>query len=333
MLFEYFQNITFQQPLFFGLFLLLPALTYLYRKNSGRGGAAIRVSTINIKGLGSIKASTRHIPFIFRMLALSCIIFALARPQTRNDDQHAEGEGIDIVLCIDVSGSMTARDFHPNRLEAAKSVAMDFVQRRPTDRIGLVIFSGESFTLCPITTDHAILLSAIRGIRNGLLEDGTAIGSGLSTSVDRLRESKSPSKVVLLLTDGINNGGLIDPNTAKEIAKTFGIKVYTIGVGSDGYAPQPVNTPMGVVIQNEKVNIDEKLMTSIAVETGGRYFRAKDNQGLNDIYATIDQLEKTKVEIIKTIRYKEKYFPFAWAAFAFLLLELILRYTLYRKFP
>ena len=166
-----------------------------------------------------------------------------------------------------------------------------------------------------------------------VIEDGTAIGSGLSTSVDRLRESTSPSKVVLLLTDGINNGGLIDPNTAKEIAKTFGIKVYTIGVGSDGYAPQPVNTPSGVVIQNEKVNIDEKLMTSIATETGGRYFRAKDNQSLNEIYATIDQLEKTKVEIIKTVRYQEKYFPAVWAALVFLLLELLLRYTLYRKFP
>ena len=333
LLFDYFHDITFAQPLYFGLFILLPVFIYLYLKSAGNRTPAIRISTIGMKGLGSFKSSSRHLPFFLRMLALTCIIIALARPQTRNYDQHAEGEGIDIVLCIDVSGSMTARDFHPNRLEAAKSVAMDFVQSRPTDRIGLVIFSGESFTLCPITTDHDILLSAIRGIRNGLLEDGTAIGSGLSTSVDRLRESTSPSKVVLLLTDGINNGGLIDPNTAKEIAKTFGIKVYTIGVGSDGYAPQPVNTPSGVVIQNEKVNIDEKLMTSIATETGGRYFRAKDNQSLNEIYATIDQLEKTKVEIIKTVRYQEKYFPAVWAALVFLLLELLLRYTLYRKFP
>jgi Ca-activated chloride channel family protein len=261
------------------------------------------------------------------------MIVALARPQTRFDQQRAEGEGIDIILCIDVSGSMTARDFQPNRLEAAKSVAADFVSRRPTDRIGIVIFSGESFTLCPLTTDQSILLSAIQGIRNGLLEDGTAIGSGLSTSVDRLRNSKSKSKVVLLLTDGVNNGGLIDPNTAKEIAKAFGVKVYTIGVGSEGFAPQPVNTEMGVVMQNEKVNIDEKLMTQIATETGGKYFRAKDNASLNSIYATIDALEKSKVQIIRSTKVHDKFYPFVFAAMFFLLLEIILRYTYFRKFP
>lgn len=280
-----------------------------------------------------MRASMRHLPFILRMLALVCIIFALARPQVRHQSEYAEGEGIDIVLCIDVSGSMTARDFHPNRLEAAKQVAMDFVRSRPTDRIGVVIFSGESFTLCPITTDHAVLLSAISGIRNGLLEDGTAIGSGLSTSVDRLRESDARSRIVLLLTDGINNGGLIDPITAKEIAKTYQIKVYTIGVGSDGYAPQPVNTPAGVMIQQEKVNIDEKLMTAIATETGGKYFRARDNESLNQIYATIDKLEKSKVEIVRTLHYEEKFYPFAWMALALILLEGFLRFLVFRKFP
>lgn len=302
-------------------------------KHADKQSASIKISAVTAHGLQSLKTSIRHIPFILRMLCLSFIILALARPQTRNDEQRAEGEGIDIIMCIDVSGSMTARDFKPNRLEAAKEVATAFISKRLTDRIGIVIFSGESFTLCPVTTDRSVLLSAVKSIRNGLLEDGTAIGAGLSTSVDRLRNSTGKSKVVLLLTDGVNNGGLIDPKTAKEIAKTFGIKVYTIGVGSDGYAPQPVNTPLGVVMENQKVNIDEKLMNEIATETGGKYFRAKDNPSLNAIYTTIDKLEKSKVEIINTIRYQEKFYPFVIAALFFLLLEILLRYTVFRKFP
>jgi Ca-activated chloride channel family protein len=196
-----------------------------------------------------------------------------------------------------------------------------------------VIFSGESFTQCPITTDHRVLISAIENIRNGLLEDGTAIGSGLGTSVDRLRSSKTKSKIVILLTDGENNGGLIDPQTAKEIAKAFSIKVYTIGVGTDGYAPQPVNTPMGVVMQQGKVSIDEKLLKEIAGETGGKYFRAKDNEGLAGIYNEIDNQEKSKVEITSRTRYTEKFFPFVIAALGFLFLEMILRFTIFRKFP
>lgn len=333
MLFDYFNNITFSQPIFLWLFFLIPLLLLWYIKNYNRQNAAIKISTVGARGLSSFKTSMRHFPFILRILTLSFIILALARPQTKNDEQRAEGEGIDIILCIDISGSMTARDFKPNRLEAAKEVATEFINKRLTDRMGIVIFSGESFTLCPLTTDRAVLLSAIKSIRNGLLEDGTAIGAGLSTSVDRLRNIQGKSKVVLLLTDGVNNGGLIDPKTAKEIAKTFGIKVYTIGVGSDGYAPQPVNTPMGVVMENQKVNIDEKLMTEIATETGGKYFRARDNQSLNAIYSTIDKLEKSKVEIINTIRYQEKFYPFVIAAMFFLLLEALLRYTVFRKFP
>lgn len=333
MLFDYFNNVIFSQPIFFGLFILIPILILWYVRNFNKQNAAITISTTAAKGLRSFKTSMRHLPFILRMLTLSLIILALARPQTKNDEQRAEGEGIDIILCIDVSGSMTARDFQPNRLEAAKAVAASFVERRPTDRIGIVIFSGESFTLCPLTTDKTVLLSAIRSIRNGLLEDGTAIGAGLSTSVDRLRNSGGKSKVVLLLTDGVNNGGLIDPKTAKEIAKTFAIKVYTVGVGSEGYAPQPINTPLGVVMEKQKVNIDEKLMTEIAVETGGKYFRAKDNESLNTIYATIDKLEKSKVEIINTIRFQEKFYPFVIGALFFMLLEILLRYTVFRKFP
>lgn len=275
----------------------------------------------------------RHIPFILRLLTISAMILALARPQNVYEEQNAEGEGVDIILCIDVSGSMTAQDFTPNRLEAAKNVAIDFVNKRLTDRMGIVIFSGESFTQCPLTTDHDVLISAIKSIRNGLLEDGTAIGSGLGTSVDRLRTSKSKSKVIILLTDGENNGGLIDPKTAKEIAKAFAVKVYTIGVGTDGYAPQPVQTPMGIVMQNGKVSIDEKLLKEIAGETGGKYFRAKNNEGLTDIYAEINNLEKSKVDILKQTRYVEKFFPFLLAALALIFLEVLLRFTVFRKFP
>lgn len=333
MIFDYLQNIEFTFPAAFPLLLLLPVLIFWYARNNNRRSSSLMLSTTAIHGLQSWRSALRHLPFISRMLCIGFIILALARPQTRNESQRNEGEGIDIMLCIDVSGSMTAQDFLPNRLEAAKTVAIDFVKRRNTDRIGVVIFSGESFTQCPLTTDHAVLISAISSIRNGLLEDGTAIGSGLGTSVDRLRNSASKSKVVVLLTDGENNGGLIDPKTAKEIAKAFNVKVYTIGVGSEGFARQPVNTPMGVVMQTEKVSIDEVLLTEIARETGGRYFRAKDNESLKGIYTEIDRLEKSKIQVINTIRYKEKFLPFIIAAIFFLFMEVVLRYLVLRKFP
>jgi Ca-activated chloride channel family protein len=275
----------------------------------------------------------QQFPFILRMLALACIIIALARPQTRFDETQREGQGIDIILAIDVSGSMTAQDFTPNRMEAAKKVAEEFVDARPSDRIGVVIFAGESFTQCPLTTDHYVLKSQISQIRNGLLEDGTAIGSGLATSVDRLKNSKSKSKIVILLTDGMNNGGLIDPSTALEIAKTFHVKVYTIGVGTDGYAPTPVNTPLGIVMQSQKVSIDEDLLKNIAKQTGGQYFRATDNQSLKKIYGQIDQMEKSKVQITTFHHYTEKFYPFVFAALALLLLEVIFKFTFFKKFP
>ncbi len=334
MIFDYFQNIAFGQPQFFYLLILIPVLI-VWKILKGRSQqAAINVSSVmGLQNISSWKNVFHNTPFVLRLLALICIIFALARPQTRNDEQLTEGEGVDIILCIDVSGSMTAQDFRPNRMEAAKKVAENFVDQRMTDRIGIVIFSGESFTQCPLTTDHGVLKSQIEQIRNGLLEDGTAIGSGLATSVDRLRTSTAKSKVVILLTDGINNGGLIDPATAKEIAKRFNVKVYTIGVGTDGYAPTPVSTPMGIVMQNEKVAIDEKLLTNIANETGGRYFRAKDNQSLKNIYNEIDKLEKSKVQITNFRRFAEKFYPFVFAALLFLFLEVLLRFTVFRKFP
>lgn len=334
MLFDYFNNITFGQPLFFILLAVIPILIYWKIAKGTKQTAAVGISTT--KGLSktrSWKNTFQNVPFILRLLAISCIIIALARPQVKFDEQQSEGEGVDIILCIDVSGSMTAQDFMPNRMEAAKKVAENFVNNRPNDRIGIVIFSGESFTQCPLTTDHAVLINQIEQIRNGLLEDGTAIGSGLATSVDRLRNSKAKSKVIILLTDGVNNGGLIDPATALEIAKTFKVKVYTIGVGTDGYAPTPVSTPMGIVMQNEKVAIDEKLLKNIADQTGGKYFRATDNKSLQNIYAAIDRLEKSKVEITTFHRFTEKFYPFIFAAMAFLFLEFILRFTIFRKFP
>lgn len=333
MLYSYFKNISFSQPWFFALLLVVPLLIYWYAVKNNKTQGAVTISDISAKGLGSWKTGLRHLLFVIRLMAIVLIIAAMARPQTMYEEQHVDGEGVDIVLCIDVSGSMTAQDLTPNRLEAAKNVAIDFVNKRKTDRIAVVIFSGESFTQCPLTTDYSVVKSAIENIRNGLLEDGTAIGSGLGTSVDRLRESKSKSKVVILLTDGENNGGLIDPETAKEIAKAFKVKVYTIGVGTDGYAPTPVNTPMGVVMQQSKVSIDEKLLKEIASETGGKYFRAKDNAGLTGIYDEINKLEKSKVEVTARTRYTEKFYPFIFAALGLLLLEIVLRFTVFRKFP
>ena len=333
MLTDYFKDIEFMQPWWFLLLLLLPLLIWWYARNNSQQSVSLMVSSTAAHGLQSWRSALRHLPFVCRVLCLAFIITAIARPQTKNEIQRAEGEGVDIILCIDVSGSMTAQDFQPNRLEAAKAVAIDFVNKRLTDRIGVVIFSGESFTQCPLTTDNTVLEAAISNIRNGLLEDGTAIGAGLGTSVDRLRSSDSKSKIVVLLTDGENNGGLIDPKTAKEIAKAFGIKVYTIGVGSEGFAKQPVNTPMGIVMQNEKVSIDEKLLTEIANETGGKYFRAKDNNSLSGIYKEIDALEKTKIQIINTIKYHDRFLPFVAAAIILLMLEVLLRYTILRKFP
>ena len=333
MFFDYFNDITFDQPWVFGLLLLVPLLIVWSAIRKKKQQGTLLISAIGVRGTGTWKTAFRQFPFVLRLISIILIIIALARPQTRNEEQNVEGEGLDIVLCIDVSGSMTAQDFTPNRLEAAKRVATDFINKRLTDRIGIVIFAGESFTQCPLTTDHAVLLSAVSGIRNGILEDGTAIGNGLGTAVDRLRTSKSKSKVIILLTDGENNGGLIDPRTAKEIAKAFGIKVYTIGVGTEGYAQQPVQTPLGIVYQNMKVSIDEKLLIEIANETGGKYFRAKDNTSLANIYNGIDTLEKSKVFITHITRYSEKFFPFALAALILILIEVLLRFTLFKKFP
>lgn len=334
MIFNWLQHIAFAYPWVFFFLLVIPVMIGWYLKQQRKRQATFLVSSVKpFRNSTSFRATLVHAPFVCRVLAVACILVALARPQFRNREEEVTGEGIDIVLCIDISGSMLAEDFTPNRMEAAKQVATEFVDNRPTDRLGVVIFSGESFTQCPLTSDHIALKSQIAAIKSGLLEDGTAIGSGLATGVDRLRSSQSKSKVIILLTDGENNGGLIDPKTAKEIAKAMHVRVYTIGVGTEGYAPMPQNTPLGVVRTNEKVNIDEKLLTEIATETGGQYFRAKDNASLEKIYKDIDQLEKTKIEITSFDRYTEEFMPFAIAAAVLLLMEVLLRYRVLRKFP
>jgi Ca-activated chloride channel homolog len=333
LIFDYFNNITFAQPYLFGLFLCLPFLIYRYVNNNKQSAEAITVSSLQASGLGSGKVFLRHIPFICRLLCLSSLIIALAHPRTKTNEQFAEGDGIDIAICMDVSGSMTANDLQPNRLEAAKTVAIDFVSKRISDKIAIIIFASESFTQCPLTTDKPTVINAIENIHNGMLSNATSIGDGLSTAVDRLRNSSTKSKIVILLTDGENNGGIIDPKYAKELAKKFGIKVYTVGVGTDGTTTQPVQTPLGVEMKTVKVSIDEKLLTEIASETGGKYFRAKDNNGLEEIYKSIDALEKSKVELTKLTKYYDKFLPFAAIAGLFLVIEIVLRYLVFRKFP
>jgi len=310
-------------------------MLYWYVNRYNRQQATLKVSSFAvIRKSSSWKNVFRHAPFVIRLLAVSCIIIAIARPQTRNDQELKNGQGIDIILCLDVSGSMITEDLLPNRLEASKQVAADFVDMRPTDRIGVVIFSGEGFTLVPLTTDKAVLKSQILGIQRGMLADGTAIGDGLGVSVDRLKGVKTKSKVIVLLTDGEDQGGRIDPLVGKELAKSYGIRVYTIGVGTEGYAPAPESDGQGGTrMTRQKVNIDEKLLRMIAQETGGLYFRARDNESLKRIYTEIDKLEKSRIEVTALKRYTERFFPFALAAAALLLLEVILRYTLFKKFP
>jgi Ca-activated chloride channel family protein len=335
LLYNWFQHITFAYPWVFAGFLLAPLLVYWYWKRGDAGQATMLLSSVmHFRANGSWKIMLRHTPFVFRLLAICLLVVALARPQTRNDEELQTGEGIDIIICMDVSGSMLAQDLLPDRLEAAKQVAADFVAQRTTDRIGVVIFSGESFTLVPLTTDKNVLRTQIFNIQRGLLEDGTAIGDGLGVSVDRLKDSKTKSKIIILLTDGEDQGGRIDPLAGKELAKAYNIRVYTIGVGTEGTAPVPIpDMAGGTTTRQQKVNIDEKLLRHIAEETGGLYFRARDNESLKKIYSEIDKLEKSKIQVTSFTRYTERFFPFAIAAAILLILEVVLKYTLFRKFP
>ena len=336
MLYEYLQTMDFAFPLAFGLFLLLPLLIIFYFKKEKKQGA-IRVSSTRVFAVRSWKSRFRHLPFVFRILAIIALIIVIARPQKRNQEQRTEGEGIDIVLCIDVSGSMGSRDIVPSRMEVAKEVAEQFVRGRPVDRIGLVIFSGESFTQCPITNDRNTLITQIRVLESRrFLADGTVIGEGLATAVDRLSQSKSKSKVIILLTDGKEDPPetrLIDPLTAIEIAKSKSVKVYTIGMSAASTTIQE-NRPLVKGNKNPSIDfLDEALLQKIASETGGQYFRARSKEGLTDVYKQIDQMEKSKVEILNIERIEEKFLPFMLAALLFLMIEMIFRFTVFKRFP
>lgn len=316
--------------------LVIPALMlvhYIYIELSGRR-PHLRVPDVKFWKAGgrSVLGVIRHLPFLLRTIALVMIIIAIARPRSSTKMDKIDTEGIDIVLAMDVSTSMLARDFTPDRISAAKDIAIEFISQRPSDRMGIVVFAGESYTQCPLTTDRATLINLMKEIETGLIEDGTAIGNGLATAVARMQNSDAKSRVVILLTDGVNNSGEITPQTAADIAKTYGIRVYTIGVGANGTAPYPVMTPWGVQMQNVEVEIDENLLKNIAETTGGRYFRATDNTKLSEIYSEINKMEKARTTIDSFPIYKEMFTGFALIALACLLLEVLISFIL-RRLP
>lgn len=323
-------NFSFAQPYFLVLLLLLPVWWWL---SSRRRRASLRLTSVSAfaRQPKSWKARLLFLLPLLRTLGMAALIIALARPQSSSLNETVESEGIDIVISLDISGSMLAEDFKPNRIEAAKELAADFIDDRPTDRIGLVIFAGESFTQCPVTIDHRVLKEQLNAVKPGLLIDGTAIGMGLATGVDRLRQTTGKSKVLILLTDGVNNTGLIDPQTALELAKTYGVRVYTVGIGTIGQALYPVQTPFGIEKQMAEVQIDEPLLKQIAAQTGGKYYRATGNESLRKVYAEIDQLEKVKIETSSFRQYKELFFPFALFALICIGLEMLLRYMVFRS--
>ena len=278
-------------------------------------------------------AVLRHVPFVLRTFALVMIVISIARPRSSTTMEKVDTEGIDIVLAMDVSTSMLARDLTPDRISASKDIAIEFISQRPSDRMGIVVFAGESFTQCPLTTDRASLINLMKEVQTDLIEDGTAIGNGLATAVARMKDSDAKSRVVVLLTDGVNNRGEISPQMAAEIAKTYGVRVYTIGVGKEGMAPYPVQTPWGIEVQNVQVEIDEKLLSEIAESTGGRYFRATDNTKLAEIYGEINKMEKAKTTVDSFPVYQEKFGMFALLALLSLLAELFMNWFVIRRLP
>jgi Ca-activated chloride channel family protein len=327
------RGILFESPAFLYMLIILPLMIgyYVWRHHKS-------VASLSVPGLqqfGRAGSTFRHwlghILFGFRTAAVGLIIIVLARPQATSSYQDVSTEGIDIVLTLDISGSMLARDFRPDRLEASKNVATEFITGRPYDRIGLVVFSGESFTQCPLTTDHAVLINLMREMKSGMIEDGTAIGEGLATAVNRIKDSEGKSKVIILLTDGVNNRGIIAPVTAAEIAKTYGIRVYTIGVGTQGVAPYPVQTPFGIQYQDMPVEIDEAILKQIAQMTDGKYFRATDNEKLVQVYSEIDKLEKSRIDVRQYKVRNEKFLLPAMVAFILILLEILLRNTILKS--
>jgi Ca-activated chloride channel family protein len=328
-------GIAFAHPNLLYLLLVIPLLVSWYIFRQRDPDASIQLSTL--KGFSGLPASPRvylrHVPFTLRMIAIAFLVIVLARPQSLNTWKNVETEGIDIIVTLDISTSMLARDFIPDRIEAAKDIGIQFVSGRKSDRIGLVVFAGESFTLCPLTTDHVSVVNLFKDVKTGLIEDGTAIGSGLATAVSRLKDSDAISRVIILLTDGVNNKGEIAPLTAAEIAKTYGVRVYTVGVGTQGEAPYPMQTPFGVRYQNMKVEIDESLLTQIAEMTGGKYFRAEDNKALTKVYDEIDKMERIKIEVTEHSKKQEEYRRFAFIALALLAIDVLLRSTILRSIP
>ncbi|MCK9421284.1 MAG: VWA domain-containing protein [Bacteroidales bacterium] len=326
---------TFANPGFLFFLVLIPALVAWYFYRQKRNNADLQVSST--EGFETSSHSYRHYLYhglyILRLLAITLLIVALARPQTSLSRQDISVEGIDLVIALDISGSMTAMDFKPDRLEAAKDVAIEFIGGRPNDRIGLVIFSGETFTQCPLTTDHAVLKNLFHDIHSGMIDDGTALGDGLATAVNRLRGSKAISKVIILLTDGVSNTGAVDPRSAAEIAKLYGIRIYTIGIGTMGQAPIPVQTPFGIQTQMMDVKIDEPLLMEIARMTDGKYFRATNNAKLRAIYQEIDKMEKSKIDVTEFRKKNEKFLSLALISFIFISLETLLRYVFLKNIP
>ena len=328
-------NIEFANPGFlWALLILIPILLWYILKDKNYY-TSIQVSTLRAfpQEPRTYKFYLRHILFAIKLLLLALLIIMLARPQTTNYWEDKTTEGIDIVIALDISSSMLARDFVPNRLEASKDVAIKFISGRPNDRMGLVVFSGESFTQCPLTTDHAVLINLFKDIKQGMIEDGTAIGMGLATAVNRLKDSDAKSKVIILLTDGVNNMGAIDPITAAQLAKSFNIRVYTIGVGKNGYAPYPVQTMFGIQYQDMEVKIDEETLKKISEITGGKYFRATNNKKLENIYREIDKMEKSKIEVKKFSSKNDEFLPLAQLAVLLLSLFILIRYTIMRNIP
>ena len=317
--------------------LAVPALMvlhYIYLELSQRH-PHLRVSTSVpwLKGGTSVMALLRHVPFILRTAALVLIVIAIARPRSSEQIEKVDTEGIDIVLAMDVSTSMLARDLTPDRISASKDIAIEFISQRPSDRMGIVVFAGESFTQCPLTTDRATLINLMKEVQTDLIEDGTAIGNGLATAVARMKDSDAKSRVVILLTDGVNNRGEVSPQMAAEIAKTYGVRVYTIGVGTDNEtAPYPVMTPWGVEVQNVRVEIDEKLLSQVAESTGGKYFRATDNTKLAEIYSEINKMEKVRTTVDSFPVYKELFGKFALLALLAIMLELVFNWFVIRRF-
>jgi len=327
-------NVEYAYKDLFWLMAILPVLAlttilWINRRQSKFGFSSFRLLPSSVS---SFKSYYRYLSLTIQLGAMAMIIMALARPQSSTTWQNVETEGIDIIVALDISGSMLAEDLKPNRLEASKNVALDFISERNNDRIGLVIYSGESFTQCPLTSDHSVLKNLFADIQNGMIEDGTAIGMGLANSVNRLKDSEAKSKVIILLTDGYNTAGSIPPVTAAEIAKSFGIRVYTIGVGTNGMAPYPFQTAFGQTIYKDiEVNIDEKTLKEIASLTGGKYFRATDNEKLKEIYLAIDKLEKSKISVTEFRKKNEEFFPWVLAGLILIVIDFALSKTIFKS--